>query len=110
MIPALVAALMLTQTPAAPSSPAPPPPSATVPIADHLETRRELEELKLQRAQLRRRVAELEGLIAFLGQSEVDGLSASRKAFTDALAAAGFTLDPTTGKVIPAPPKDGSAK
>lgn len=109
MIPALVAAVLLAQAPAAPS-PASPPPAVTVPIVEHLETRRELEDLKLQRAQLRRRIAELEGLIAFLGQQEVDGLTASRKAFTDALTAAGFTIDPTTGKVAAAPPKDGPGK
>lgn len=109
MMRALLLTAALLQAPSQAPAVPPPPAATTVPIEEHLQVWSDLEALKLERARLLRRIAELEGLTQYLGSAEVQGLAAGRAALDEALRAAGFELDAKTGVVRKAAP-GGDAK
>lgn len=91
----LTAGLLLTQTPVPPATP----PLAPT-VQEYLQVRAELEDLRLERAQLLRRLAELRGLVEFLSGPDVQALTERRKALDAALAAAGLQRT-EDGRVVP---------
>lgn len=105
--PLLMVALLWSQVPASPP-PAPAPPPAPPTVQEHLQVRAELEDLRLERAQLLRRVAELRGLVEYLSGPDVQDLDTRRKALAEALAAAGLQRT-EDGRVVPLPAKGKDA-
>lgn len=108
--PLLMVALLWSQVPAssidrqAPTDHPPAPPT----VQEHLQVRAELEDLRLERAQLLRRVAELRGLVEYLSGPDVQDLDTRRKALAEALASAGLQRT-DDGRVVPLPAKGKDA-